>query len=155
MFEGRVTAKAGELLERLHPDFLDDVIHLILAPGVRSFGEDPGIDRLIRRHGYHGTPKTLAAVHDDPELGKSLSAAAHLIHGSSEGRFRIRYAAGSLDENTIRAAGYEHADLERSLERYDPSKLTDGFNRLPDGERIFFVSNPALGLWCVREKFER
>jgi len=127
---------------------------LVLAPGVKSFGEDPGIDRLIRRHGYHGTPRTLAAVREDPELGSSLSAAAHLIHGSSEGRFRIRYAVSSLDADTIRRAGYEHAELEPALRRYDPSRLTDGFNRLPDGERLFFVSNPALGLWCVREKFD-
>jgi nickel-dependent lactate racemase len=125
---------------------------LVLGPGVNSFGEDPGIDRLIRRHGYRGTKATLAAVRDDIELAGSLSAAAHLIHGSSEGRFRIRYAPGGLDEKTVRDAGYEHADLADALRRYDPARLVAGMNQMPDGERIFFVSNPALGLWSVREK---
>jgi nickel-dependent lactate racemase len=125
---------------------------LVLAPGVRSFGEDLGIDRLIRRYGYRGTQATLAAVRNDPELAGSLSAAAHLIHGSSEGRFTIRYATSALDEATVRAAGYEHADAEVALRRYDPARLADGPNELPDGERIFFVSNPALGLWSLREK---
>jgi hypothetical protein len=127
---------------------------LVLAPGVKAFGEDAGIDRLIRRHGYHGTPRTLSAVKEDPELADSLSAAAHLIHGSSEGRFRIRYAAGGLDAATIEKAGYESADLDASLRRYDPAKLADGFNLMPDGERIYFVSNPALGLWSLRDKLK-
>lgn len=128
---------------------------LVLAPGVRHFGEDPDIDRLIRRHGYHGTKRTLAAVKEDPELASSLSAAAHLIHGSSEGRFRIRYAAGGMDAATVEKAGYESADLAASLRRYDPEQLSDGVNVMPDGERIFFVSNPALGLWSLREKMAR
>jgi nickel-dependent lactate racemase len=127
---------------------------LVLAPGVKAFGEDAGIDRLIRRHGYHGTPRTLSAVKEDPELADSLAAAAHLIHGSSEGRFRIRYAAGGLDAATIEKAGYESADLDASLRRYDPAKLADGFNLMPDGERIYFVSNPALGLWSLRDKLK-
>jgi nickel-dependent lactate racemase len=125
---------------------------LVMAPGIKSFGEDPGIDRLIRRHGYHGTPRTLAAVNEDPELAASLSAAAHLIHGSSEGRFRVRYAAGGLDARAVEQAGYEPADLADALRRYDPERLVDGFNVLPDGERIYFVSNPALGLWSLRSK---
>lgn len=125
---------------------------LVLAPGVKTFGEDAGIDRLIRRHGYHGTPRTLAALKEDPELAGSLSAAAHLIHGSSEGRFRIRYAAGGLEAATVEKAGYEWADVAASLRRYDPAMLNEGLNVMPDGERIYFVSNPALGLWSLREK---
>ncbi len=125
---------------------------LVLAPGVHRFGEDAGIDRLVRRHGYRGTERTLAAVDADPELAQSLSAAAHLIHGSSEGRFRIRYAAGGIDAATLRAVGYEAAELAPSLARYDPARLTDGMNELSDGERIYFVRNPALGLWSLRDK---
>jgi hypothetical protein len=60
---------------------------IILAPGVKEFGEDHEIDRLIRKYGYRGTPATLAAVKANEELRNNLSAAAHLIHGSSEGRF--------------------------------------------------------------------
>jgi carbohydrate kinase (thermoresistant glucokinase family) len=126
---------------------------LILAPGVHTFGEDPGIDRLIRRHGYRGTPAALAAVQADPELAGSLSAAAHLIHGSSEGRFRITYAAGGLTRAEVEGVGFAYADPKEALRRYDPSTLRDGSNVMPDGEEIFFISNPALGLWALREQF--
>lgn len=126
---------------------------LVLAPGVRRFGEDPDIDRLVRRHGYRGTPNTLDAVARDPELAASLSAAAHLIHGSSEGRFRIAYAAGGLSRDELASAGYEPADLDAALRRYTPALLAPGVNRLRDGEEIFFVPNPALGLWGLRSQF--
>jgi nickel-dependent lactate racemase len=126
---------------------------VILAPGVRSFGEDPGIDRLIRKHGYRGSSEILARVKSDPELGESLSAAAHLIHGSSEGRFSIRYATGGLDQAAVEAAGYEYGDLTELGRRYDPARLREGVNRLADGEEIFFISNPALGLWGLRTNF--
>ncbi|HTA92862.1 MAG TPA: gluconokinase, GntK/IdnK-type [Polyangiaceae bacterium] len=126
---------------------------LILAPGVRTFGEDAGIDRLIRRHGYRGTPAALAAVKADPELAASLSAAAHLIHGSSEGRFNITYAAGGLTRAEVEGVGFAYADPEQALRRYDPNALRDGINVMPDGEEIFFISNPALGLWALREQF--
>jgi nickel-dependent lactate racemase len=126
---------------------------LILAPSVARFGEDPGIDRLIRRYGYCGTPKTLEAVASDPELAGSLSAAAHLIHGSSEGRFRIVYAPGKLTREEVTGVGYEYADLDAAIRRYDPTTLRPGKNVLPDGEEIFFVQNPALGLWGLRSQF--
>jgi nickel-dependent lactate racemase len=127
---------------------------LVLAPGVARFGEDPDIDRLIRRYGYRGTPATLDATAREPELQASLSAAAHLIHGSSEGRFRIAYAAGGLSPEEVRSVGYEHEPLSACLERYDPARLEPGVNTLPDGEELFFVPNPALGLWGVRSAFE-
>jgi carbohydrate kinase (thermoresistant glucokinase family) len=126
---------------------------LIVAPGVRTFGEDAGIDRLIRRHGYRGTPAALAAVKADPELAASLSAAAHLIHGSSEGRFHVTYAAGGLTRAEVEGVGFAYAEPGPALARYHPSELRDGFNVLADGEEIFFISNPALGLWALREQF--
>jgi len=126
---------------------------LILAPGVGRFGEDPGIDRLIRRFGYRGTPATLKAVAEDAELAGSLSAAAHLIHGSSEGRFRIVYAPGELTKDDVTGVGYEYAELSATLARYDPARLRPGKNVLADGEEIFFVENPALGLWGLRSQF--
>ena len=127
---------------------------LILAPGVKEFGEDPQIDALIRRHGYFGTERTLAAVRADSELRDNLGAAAHLIHGSSEGRFRITYAPGILTRREIEGAGFAYADLAELTKRYDPSQLKDGPNTLPDGEEIFYVSNPALGLWSTRDRFQ-
>jgi nickel-dependent lactate racemase len=127
---------------------------LVIAPGVAHFGEDPGIDRLIRKYGYHGTPRTLEAVRSEAELGASLSAAAHLIHGSSEGRFRITYAAGGLSRAEVESVGYDYADLDATLRRYDPNLLKPGTNVLPDGEEVFYVPNPALGLWGLRSKFD-
>jgi hypothetical protein len=126
---------------------------IVLGPGVRRFGEDAGIDRLIRRHGYRGTPHTLEQLQRDAELTACLSAAAHLIHGSSEGRFKVTWAAGGLSRDEITGVGYEWGDVGSLLQRYAPERLVDGTNRLPDGEEIFFVSNPGLGLWALREKF--
>ncbi len=127
---------------------------LILAPGLKEFGEDATIDMLIRRHGYRGTPHTLAAVESDPELKANLGAAAHLIHGSSEGRFEITYAPGHLSREELEGVGFRYAELQPMLERYNPSQLLDGWNTLPDGEEIYYISNPALGLWAYKEKFK-
>jgi len=127
---------------------------IVLAPALREFGEDPQIDKLIRKYGYRGTPATLQAVKENEDLAGNLSAAAHLIHGSSEGRFQITYCPGpgvSLDE--IRGVGFNAADLAGMLKRYDPDALDDGPNTLPDGERIFYISNPALGLWALKSQF--
>lgn len=126
---------------------------LILAPGLREFGEDHEIDRLIRKYGYRGTPATLSATRANPELQQNLSAAAHLIHGSSEGRFGITYCPGHLSRAEIEGVGFKWADLAETTRRYDPARLRDGWNTLPDGERIFYISNPALGLWAYRGRF--
>jgi nickel-dependent lactate racemase len=126
---------------------------VILAPGLREFGEDHEIDRLIRKYGYRGTPATLAATRTNPELQQNLSAAAHLIHGSSEGRFGITYCPGHLSRAEIEGVGFKWADLAETTRRYDPARLRDGWNTLPDGERIFYISNPALGLWAYRGRF--
>ena len=127
---------------------------IILAPGLHVFGEDPEIDRLIRKYGYRGTPATLAAVKANPELQANLSAAAHLIHGSSEGRFNITYCPGELTQAEIESVNFKYADLKVMSQRYHPALLTDGWNTLPDGEQIFYISNPALGLWAYRGRFE-
>lgn len=120
---------------------------IVLAPAVKEFGEDKTIDKLIRRHGYRGTEATLAAVKRDAELAAELSAAAHLIHGSSEGRFRITWCPGKLSREEIEGAGFEYGELGEMLAKYDPAKLADGVN-VVDGEEVFYISNPALGLWA-------
>ena len=127
---------------------------IVLAPGVRTFGEDAAIDRLIRRFGYRGTPATLDAVRTQPELAANLSAAAHLIHGSSEGRFTITYCPGQMTRAEIEGVGFRHGDLPTMIERYDPQRLTDGWNRLADGEEVSYISNPALGLWGTADRFD-
>jgi nickel-dependent lactate racemase len=130
----------------------DDAELIVLAPGVHEFGEDEAIDRLIRRYGYCGTPAALEAVKRDAELAANLSAAAHLIHGSSEGRFTIRYCPGQLTRDEIEGVHYAFGELAEYSAKYDPAKLRDGWN-IVDGEEIFFVSNPGLGLWAYRGRF--
>ena len=126
---------------------------IVLAPGLKEFGEDAEIDRLIRKYGYQGTPRTLAAVKANAELRRNLSAAAHLIHGSSEGRFRITYCPGpQMSQEAIRSVGLGAGSLNAMLKRYRPDQLKDGPNRLPDGEELFYISNPALGLWALKSQ---
>lgn len=127
---------------------------IVLAPAVKEFGEDRTIDALIRKYGYRGTPATLEAVANNADLAADLSAAAHLIHGSSEGRFRITWCPGHLTRDEVESVGFAYGDLTEMLRRYDPAKLRDGFNRV-DGEEIFFVPNPGLGLWAHRNRFQR
>jgi nickel-dependent lactate racemase len=132
----------------------DDGDLVILAPGLKEFGEDAEIDRLIRKYGYRGTTATLAAVKAHEELRNNLSAAAHLIHGSSEGRFRITYCPGpQMSQEAIRSVGFESGDLQAALKQYPVDNLKDGFNRLADGEEFFYISNPALGLWALKSQF--
>ena len=129
----------------------DDAELIVLAPGVREFGEDPTIDKLIRKYGYRGTPATLKAVNENAELGNELSAAAHLIHGSSEGRFRITWCPGKLSREEVESVGFEYGDLAEMLTRYDPEKLSHGYNTV-DGEDVFFIANPGLGLWAHKSR---
>jgi nickel-dependent lactate racemase len=125
---------------------------VVLAPGVSAFGEDPRIDKLIRKYGYHGTPATLVMVQDNADLAADLSAAAHLIHGSSEGRFRITWCPGHLTREEIEGAGFGYAQLNEMLQVYDPAKLQQGWNRVA-GEDVYFIENPGLGLWASRDRF--
>ncbi len=131
---------------------------IVLAPALKEFGEDHQIDKLIRKYGYFGTAATLKAVADNEDLQANLGAAAHLIHGSSEGRFSVTYCPGKNPENLsseeIESVGFNWGDLDEITKKYDPKKLKNGFNQLPDGEEIFFISNPALGLWAHSDRFE-
>src|SRR5205807_6018286 len=114
---------------------------IVLALGVRTFGEDETIDRLIRRFGYRGTPATLESTRTEPELAANLSASAHLIHGSSEGRFWITYCPGHLSRAEIEGVGFRYGELARTMSRYSPQWLRDGWNTLPDGEEVYYISN--------------
>ena len=130
----------------------DNAELIILAPGVKEFGEDKTIDALIRKYGYRGTPATLRAVESNPDLANDLSAAAHLIHGSSEGRFKITWCPAFLTREEVEGVGFSYGDLNAMLTRYDPSKLSLGVNRV-NGEEIYFISYPGLGLWAHRSRF--
>jgi nickel-dependent lactate racemase len=126
---------------------------IILAPGVREFGEDREIDRLIRKYGYRNTPYVLEQTEKNEELQQNLSAAAHLIHGSHENRFRITYCPGHLTREETEGVGYAYGSLVDMLGIYDIKKMKDGMNILPGGEEVFFISNPALGLWASKDRF--
>jgi len=128
---------------------------IVLAPGLKEFGEDKTIDGLIRKYGYVTTPEVLKFVEENDDLKNNLSAAAHLIHGSSEGRFTITYCPGHISKEEIESVNFSYGELAQMLEKYDPNKLKDGVNIMPNGEEIFFISNPALGLWATKEKFNK
>ena len=126
---------------------------IVLAPGLKEFGEDGDIDKLIRKYGYVGTENVLERVDKGGDLVENLSAAAHLIHGSSEGRFSITYCPGHLSQEEIESVNFRYMPLEDAMEKYSPDSLKDGHNTLPGGEEIYFISNPAVGLWAYRERF--
>ena len=119
---------------------------IILAPGVKMFGEDVENDRLIRKYGYVGRENILRLVKENADLQENQSVAAHLIHGSSDGRFKITYCTELLSEDEVRGAAFDYIPYAEIVKKYDPAKLTDGFHTI-DGEEIFYISNPALGLW--------
>ena len=126
---------------------------IVLAPGLAEFGEDKEIDRLIRKYGYVGTDKVLQLVKENDDLKNNLSAAAHLIHGSSEGRFKITYCPGKVTKEEIESVNFEYTDLDDMMKKYDPKKLKDGFNTVDD-EEIYYISNPGMGLWSWEKRFK-
>ncbi len=147
----RSTWLGNKSIYRTRMAIADDGELVVLAPGVEQFGEDREIDHLVRKYGYRGTERTLADVKSNADLANNLSAAAHLIHGSSEGRFTITYCPGRLSKEEIEGVNFRFADLAEMTKRYDPRVLRDGYNTMQDGEEVFFISNPSIGLW-MREK---
>ena len=129
----------------------DDGELIILGPGVKEFGEDKTIDKLIRKYGYRGTPATLAAVENNDDLANELSAAAHLIHGSSEGRFKITWCPGALSKQEVEGVGFAFSDVNEMTSLYNPAELRHGYNKVA-GEEIFFIANPGLGLWAHKSR---
>ncbi|MGN1359310.1 MAG: lactate racemase domain-containing protein [Kiritimatiellia bacterium] len=127
---------------------------LIVAPGLKRFGEQSDVDGLIRRFGYSGTERVMGLWKKEPVLQDLTHGTAHLIHGSSEGRFRITYAPGSLSKEEIESVCFGYADLRETLARYNPSTMKNGFNVMPDGEEVYYISTPSAGLWSTREKLE-
>ncbi len=125
---------------------------LILAPGIERFGEDPVCDALIRKYGYCGREKILAEYEKESNLRKNMGVAAHLIHGSSEGKFRITYAVTQKRKEEIKSVGYEAEDYEKMSQKYNPEKLLEGWNVMEDGEEIYYISNPARGLWIDKNR---
>lgn len=126
---------------------------IVLAPGLSTFGEDKEIDKLIRKYGYKTTPEILEFVENNDDVKNNLAAAAHLIHGSSENRFKVTYCPGNVTKEEIEQVNFNYFPLNEMLKKYNPDKLKDGFN-IVDGEEIFYISNPALGLWASKDRFK-
>ena len=122
---------------------------IVIAPGLQGFGEDKENDKLIRKYGYKGRENIIKLSKDCKELQDNLSVAAHLIHGSSDGRFDVIYAPGKLSESEIKSVGFQYMDINEALRFYNPSSLKAGFNTLSSGDEIYFIENPALGLWVA------
>lgn len=151
--EFRATWVANKAVYRTRMAMADGGELLIIAPGVERFGEQPEVDTLIRKYGYCGTPQALELYKKNADMQDIAHGTAHLMHGSSEGRFDIRYAAGKLSKADIESVHYKYADLEQTLARYNPDKMKEGYNVMPDGEEVYFISTPSAGLWSTKERF--
>ena len=133
----------------------DDADLIVLAPALKEFGEDKTIDGLIRKYGYKGTPHTLKCTNENADLQANLGASAHLIHGSSEGRFTITYCPGDgMTRDEIEGVGFKYCHYNDMVAKYPLDTLKDGWNIMPDGEEVYYISNPALGLWAHRDRFK-
>lgn len=123
---------------------------IVLAPGVIAFGENEEMDKMTRKYGYTGTEHILELYRQGVFEGRLMSA-AHLMQGSTEGRFTVTYATKpeNLSKEEIESVGYQWADYNEITKRYNPETLKEGWNVLPDGEEVYFVGTPALGLWKV------
>lgn len=125
---------------------------VIIAPGLKRFGEQPEVDQFIRKYGYCGTERVMEQYHKNADMQDLAHATAHLIHGSSEGRFKITYAPGHLGRAEIEGVGFQYADLGATLDRYQPDRHSEGWQQTGDGERFFFIPTPSAGLWASRQK---
>lgn len=151
--EFRSTWLGNKAIYRTRMAIADGGELIVLAPGIERFGEEAEMDRLIRRYGYRGQLKVLESFTESPELRQNMGAAAHLIHGSSDGRFRITYAVKSITQDEMRSVGFDAVSYGEAIKKYDPQRLSYGYNSMEDGEEIYFIPNPALGLWIDRKRF--
>jgi nickel-dependent lactate racemase len=152
--EFRSTWVANKAVYRTRMALADGGELLVIAPGLERFGEQPEVDALIRKYGYTGTERILRLYRTEKDLQEIAHGTAHLIHGSSEGRFTIRYAPGHLSQTEIEGVGYEYADLGEALTQYAPEHMAEGWNTMPDGEEVFYISTPSAGLWSTKEKLD-
>jgi len=152
--EFRSTWVANKAVYRTRMALADRGELLIIAPGLERFGEQKSVDALIRKYGYRGTPRSLASYKANSDLRELAHAAAHLLHGSSEGRFEISYAPGHLSRDEIESVGYNFVPLETAVQRYPPERMKEGWNTMPDGERVFFISTPSAGLWATKSRLD-
>lgn len=152
--EFKTTWLGNKAIYRTRMAMADNSELIILAPGLIRFGEDMGIDKLIRKYGYKTTEETLAAVEANEELQNNLSAAAHLIHGTADNRFNVTYCPDDgVTQEEVESVNYQYCHYQKMLKRYPIENMKNGWNILENGEEVFYVSNPALGLWATEETF--
>jgi hypothetical protein len=125
---------------------------IIIAPGLKRFGEQPEVDAFIRKYGYVGTPRVMELYRQNADMQDLAHATAHLMHSSSEGRFTITYAPGHLEPAEIEGVNFRYADIGETVARYRPEQCTQGWTTSADGERFYFIPTPSAGLWATREK---
>lgn len=147
----------NKALYRTRMAMCDDGELIILAPGIRTFGEDPEANKLIRKYGYCGRQKVidLLKAEECEDLRQNMATAAHLIHGSVDGRFHVTYAVQKDMMDGVRGVCYEAADYNEVVKKYDPKKMQAGWNTGEDGEEFFYVPNPGIGLWINQETFQQ
>ena len=153
--EFKSTWVANKAIYRTRMAIADGGELLIIAPGLRRFGEQPEVDSFIRKYGYIGTSKIMELFKKNEDMQDLQHATAHLIHGSSEGRFKIIYAPGKMSREEIEGVGYEYMEFSEAIKKYNPEKMKEGWNIMPDGEKVYFIHSPAAGLWATREKILR
>ncbi len=152
--EFRSTWVANKAIYRTRMALADNGELLIISPGLERFGEQPEVDALIRKYGYAGTQAVMEQYKKNDDMQDLAHAAAHLIHGSSEGRFTITYAPGKLTRKEIESVNFKYTDLHDALTRYNPEKMSEGWNNMPDGEKVYFISSPSAGLWAWKKKLQ-
>ena len=143
---------ANKAIYRTRKAMADGGELIIIAPGLKRFGEQDEVDKIIRKYGYSGTPKIMKAWKENLDLQDLTHATAHLIHGSSEGRFNITYAPGHLSKEEIEGVNFNYLDYKQAIDLYHPETMKDGFNAMPDGEEVYFISTPSAGLWTTKDK---
>lgn len=151
-FEFKKTWVGNKAIYRTRMAIADGGELIIIAPGISGFGEDPQIDTILRQYGYCGSAAVSRAVSNGELLSKNLSVAAHIIHSSPDGRFRVTYAPGKLTKEETEQAGFDYMPIEEAMTKYSVNSLKAGFNQV-NGEEIYFIPNPAIGLWACRERF--
>ncbi len=153
--EFKSTWLGNKSIYRTRMALADEAELIVIAPALKEFGEDKTMDALIRKYGYKGTPHTLEATEHNKDLQDNLGAPSHLIHGSSEGRFTITYCPGpEMSREEIEGVGFNYGKLDEVLARYPVDTMRDGWNIMPDGEEVYYISNPALGLWAYPDRFK-
>lgn len=150
--EFRATWVANKAVYRTRMAIADGGELLVIARGVERFGEQPEVDDLVRKYGYISQAEVLELFATQEDMQDIPHGTAHLVHGSSEGRFTIRYAPGKLTREDIESVGYEYMDVNEALNRYNPEVMKDGWNTMPDGEEVFYISTPSAGLWATKDK---